>query len=128
MKRLFALALLIAPLAPLHAAGGGFTIAGEPFAQADILDARTVPDGSGSAALLITFEPRGAAHLKALTAAHVGQPMAVTLDGARIAEAKLSAPIDDGQLQLSGDFGDFDAAAALAKRISGKDPVPEEGD
>lgn len=116
------IALLLAVLAP---AGSGFTIAGEPFAQADIIDARTVPDGSGSAALLLTFTPKGAAHLKALTTAHSGAPLPVVLDGTKIAEPTLSGPIEDGQLQISGDFGSFDAAGAVAKRISGKDPVPE---
>ena len=118
-------ALLLALLAP---AGRSFTIAGEPFAQADIVDARTVPDGSGSAALLLTFTPKGAAHLKALTTSHSGKPMPVLLDGAKIAEPTLSGPIEDGQLQISGTFGSFEAAGVLAKRISGKDPVPEGGE
>jgi len=127
MRRLFA-AFLIALAAPAVAAGAGFTIAGEPFAQADVLDARAISDGAGGAMLLITFVPKGAAHLKALTAAREGQPLPVTVDGKVLATPTVHGPIEDGQLQLSGDFGSFDAAAALAKRISGKDPLPETGD
>ncbi|MBV9843388.1 MAG: hypothetical protein JOY99_17935 [Sphingomonadaceae bacterium] len=122
------LALLLALLGATPAAGGGFTVAGEPFAQADIMDARTVPDGSGSAALLVTFTPKGAAHLKALSMAHDGQPVAIVLDGRTLSEPVMHRPIDDGQLEITGDFGTFDAAATLAKRISGKDPVPEGGE
>ena len=119
--------MLAALLATLIAAAG-LTIAGEPFAQADIMDARTVPDGGGQPALLLTFMPSGAARLKALTAAHDGQTIAIMLDGTTLAEPTLHGVIDDGQLQLSGSFGSFDDAAALAKRISGKDPAPEIGD
>ena len=118
--------VLLGALAVLVAAGPtGLTIAGEAFQRADILDARTVPDGRGSAAILLTFTPKGAAHLKALTAARAGTPLPILLDGAKIAEPTFSGGVDDGQLQISGDFGDFAAAAAVAKRISGKDPVPE---
>ncbi len=115
-------------LALIAAAAPGLTIAGEPFAQADIMDARTVPDGGGQPALLLTFMPAGAARLKALTAAHDGQAIAILLDGTTLAEPILHGVIDDGQLQISGSFGSFDAAAALAKRIAGKDPVPEMGE
>jgi preprotein translocase subunit SecD len=115
-------------IALLAAGPQGFTIAGEPFAQADILDARTVPDGSGSAALLITFTPKGAAHLKTLTASHDGKAVPVALDGTTLSQPVVHGPIDDGQLEIEGDFGGFDAAATLAKRISGKDPVPEGGE
>ena len=124
MIRRLALPLLLALAAPGLAAPAGFTIAGEAFPQADILDARTVPDGSGSAALLITFQPKGAAHLKALSAAHVGKPMAVALDGVALAEAKASAPIDDGQIQLSGNFGSFDEATPVVKKAKPSAVVP----
>ena len=109
-------------------AGSGLTIAGEAFSQADIMDARTVPDGSGAPALLLTFAPAGAAHLQALTTSHDGQRIPIAFDGTMLAEPTLHGPIDDGQMQLSGSFGSFDEAAALAKRISGKDPVAETGE
>ena len=120
MRALIASLLLIATAA----APGTFTIAGQPFAQGDILDARAMPDMDGTAAIMLTFTPPAAKRLLALTTAQVGKPMPMALDGKLLVEPVVEAPIDGGVIEVSGHFP-LAQAEALAKRISGKDPLPD---
>jgi len=106
-------------------AAGGFAIGGENFAQADIIDARALPELDGTAAIMFTFDPKAARRLEALTRSQAAKPLAVTLDGATLASPVVPEPITDGVLTIAGGFT-MPQAEALAKRISGKDPVPEE--
>jgi preprotein translocase subunit SecD len=122
MKRL---ATALAALLLTAQSAGGFVIGGESFAQADILDARALPDLGGGAEIMLTFDPKAARRLEALSRAQPAQPLTVTLDGKTIAAPTVAEPITDGVLTLSGGFT-LPEAEALAKRISGKDPVPEE--
>ena len=119
MKRLLALAipLLIAASVPRV-----FTIGGEPFTQADILDARAQPDVTGHAAILITLSPDGAKRLAMLTRAGIDKPMPITLDGKLLAEPVVRGEISDGIAQISGNFT-LAEADALALQISGKPPI-----
>jgi hypothetical protein len=105
---------------------GVFAIAGKPVAARDILDARALPDMQGKPSLMITLTPTAADAIG--TAA--GPPrLPCTLDGKPLGDSTRDALASDHVLQLSGDFGDYDAAAALARRISGRDPLPDsEGD
>ena len=48
-----------------------------------------------------------------------------TLDGKPLGDSARDALTGDHLLQLSGNFGDYDATAALARRISGRDPLPD---
>lgn len=131
MKQLFvALAALTlnAPTVqaqPTAQTAGAFTIGGERFAQADILDARALPGLDGGAEIMLTFDPRAAKRLEALTRTRAAQPIAIALDGRTIASPAMTAPVTDGVLTIAGGFS-LTEAEALAKRISGKDPVPEE--
>lgn len=123
---LTALALAAPALAqPAPTAAGVFTIAGERFAAGDILDARAMPDIAGGAGIMISFAPAAAKRLAALTAAQIDKPVALALDGKVLAEPVVREAIEGGVLQISGDFT-VAQAEALAKRISGKDPLPEE--
>jgi hypothetical protein len=100
---------------------GLFTVAGKPVSAKDVLDARTIPDMQGKPSLMVTLTPAMAA-----TLAKAGTPrVACTLDGKPIGDSPTDALAMDHVLQLSGDFGDYNAAAALARRISGRDPLPD---
>lgn len=125
MKRaaLFAIAGLL--MAQAAAPAGEFTIGGAPFTQAEILDARAVPELDGPASILITLDAKAAQRLAGISRKLAGQAMPVRLDGEEIAAPRLAGPIEGGVLTISGAFS-VPQAEALAKRISGKDPVPEE--
>lgn len=102
-----------------------FTIGGEAFAQADILDARAIPEIDGSASIMVTLNPKAAPRLARVARGRAGQPLPVRLDGAEIAAPRVVDPIGGGVISLTGSFT-LPQAEAMARRISGKDPVPEE--
>ncbi|TVV71610.1 hypothetical protein FOY91_16365 [Sphingomonas solaris] len=116
-------AFALAAAAPV-VAPAAFTIGGEPFAQADILDARAMPDVDGSAAIMLTFSPAAAKRLARVTATGIGKPLPVALDGKVLVAPMIEAPIDGGVIEMAGHFA-LPEAEALAKRISGKDPLPD---
>lgn len=101
-----------------------FTIAGEPFSEAEIVDARAQPDISGKAAIMITFDDVGRVKLARLSGANKSKPLPFVLDGQVLMAPVLVDPIIDGVAQISGMFT-ITEAEALAKRISGKPPLPE---
>lgn len=101
-----------------------FTIGGEAFAQADILDARAIPEIDGSASIMVTLNSKAAPRLVRIARGRAGQPLPVRLDGAEIAAPRVADPIG-GVISLTGSFT-LPQAEAMARRISGKDPVPEE--
>ena len=100
---------------------GSFAVAGHTVAAKDVLDARAIPDMSGKPSLMVTLTPAAAAAIKATA----GARLPCTLDGKALGSSPADALTGDHVLQLSGDFGDYDATAALARRISGHDPVPD---
>jgi preprotein translocase subunit SecD len=101
-----------------------FRIAGEAFAEAEILDARALASLGGEPAILITLTPKAAPRLLRLTKDAAGKTLIVTLDGQPLPGPTLSAPISDGALELPG-IASFEEGEALAKAISGKPPVPD---
>lgn len=119
------LLILAAALLPTPALAE-LVVGGEQFAQADILDARAVPDAAGKPAVLITFTEKAAKRYGKIAAAHVGKTLAFVLDGKPLAEPLMGNADDEGAVQLSGEFGGFEGAAAIAKQVSGKEPVPDE--
>lgn len=116
-------ALVAAPVAAQ--AGGALTIAGERFAATDILDARAMPDINGKAGVMLTLAPAAAKRLAAITAGLAGRPMTVALDGKPLLAEVIRSPIRDGVIELPARYALADAEA-LAKRISGKDPLPDD--
>lgn len=123
-KAVLALALFAAPLFA-QAATGRLTIAGEPFAPSDVLDARAMPDPGGTAGIMVTLSPKAAARLARLTAGLSGKAMVVALDGQPLLSETIRGPIQDGVINIPGSYRTAQAEA-LAKRISGKDPLPED--
>lgn len=125
MRALLPILMLLATAAAPGPAA--FTIGGEAFAQADILDARAMPDMDGSAAIMLTLAPPAAQRLLAVTTRGVGKPLPVALDGKVLVAPVLEAPIEGGVIEVAGHFP-LAEAEALAKRISGKDPLPDSMD
>ena len=104
---------------------GKLVIGGEDFATAEVLDARAMPDIGGGAGLLITLTPAAAKRLQTMTTALAGKPLTIALDGQPVATLMIRGPIADGVIDLPGHRA-LPEAEALAKRISGKDPLPDD--
>lgn len=105
---------------------GRLLVGGQAVPAAKILDARAIPDMAGKPALMVTLDPATAV---AVAGAAKEARVAVTLDGRTLGESPRDLLAGEHVLQLSGAFGDMAASAALAQRISGRDPVPDsEGD
>lgn len=116
--------LLLMVATPGHAAGSHLVVAGENFVEADILDARAQPELDGTSSIRITFNEVAAKRIALVTARLVGKAAHVALDEKIVAGPIVREPIKDGVLQLSGAWLLADAEA-LAKKISGKDPLPD---
>lgn len=103
---------------------GAFAVAGHAIAPTEVMDARAIPDMQGKPSLMVTLT---AAAANAIGGANDRLPC--TLDGKALGDSPADALKTDHILALSGDYGDYDATAALARRISGRDPLPDsEGD
>lgn len=124
MFRRLSLPLLLILATPAHAAERSFLIAGESFPESDIVDARAQPELDGTSSIRITFGEAAAKRIAIATQRLVGKPAHVSLDEATIADPIVREPIRDGVLQLSGAWT-LAAAEALAKKISGKEPLPD---
>jgi preprotein translocase subunit SecD len=122
MRFLLLLAALIAA-PPALAQTRSFSVGGLAIAEADIIDARGLPDASGKAMLQITLDTPAARKLAAVTATP-GKPLPVLLNGKTISAPTLAEPIRDGVFVIAGQFT-LPEADALAKLISGKDPLPD---
>jgi len=100
---------------------GVLVVVGHALKPTDILDARAIPDMAGKPSLMVTLTP---AAVTAIAPPAEGK-LGCTLDGKMLGASPAGALISDHVLQLSGDFGDYAATAALARRISGRDPLPD---
>ena len=101
-----------------------FTIAGEAFSEAEIIDARAQPDISGKATIMITFDDNGRIKLARLSGANKAKPMPFVLDGQTLMAPVVIDPIIDGVAQITGMFT-ITEAEVIAKKISGKAPLPD---
>lgn len=110
----------------LAQSAGGLTIGGERFAQDEIIDARAIASETGQPAILVTFGPKAAERLRALSGGRIGKTLPMVLDGTTLIEPVVHEAIGSGAITISGLDVDFAQAEAIAKRISGKEPVPEE--
>ncbi|MDB5700213.1 MAG: hypothetical protein JWL66_412 [Sphingomonadales bacterium] len=122
--RFHALAALLAVAA---APSDLLTIGGQAFPQADILDARAIADGTGAPNIYVTLTPAAATRLMALSKASLGKPIAIAVGGTVLMNPVVREEITGGAIEISG-VGTFEAAVAMAHRISGKDPLPESVD
>jgi hypothetical protein len=114
-------AIAAAPAKPKTYPTGPLVVAGHRIAATDILDARAIPDIRGKPSLMVTLTPAAAIAIGDAADAK----LSCTLDGKPLGESPGGTLTTDHVLQLSGDFGSYDAAAALARRISGRDPLPD---
>jgi preprotein translocase subunit SecD len=101
-----------------------FTIAGEAFGETEILDARAQPDISGKATIMITFDDAGRVKLARLSGANKSKPLPFVLDGQTLMAPVVTDPIIDGVAQITGMFT-ITEAEVIAKKISGKPPLPD---
>lgn len=120
MRAFAVLALLAIAAAPSDL----LTIGGQAFPQTDILDARATADGSGSPNIYVTLTPAAATRLSALSKANIGKPIPIAIGGSVLMSPVVREAITGGAIEISG-AGTFDGAVAMARRISGKDPLPE---
>ncbi|MFS0737052.1 hypothetical protein ABC347_08375 [Sphingomonas sp. 1P06PA] len=117
-------ALLLAALVASPAAAQ-LRVAGVAFAPADIVDARASPEPGGKAGIRITFTPAASVRLATATKAAVGKIVSFSVDGKTLSEALVQEPITGEAIEIAAQLPTAEAEA-IAKRISGKDPVPEE--
>ena len=101
-----------------------FTIAGEAFGEAEIVDARAQPDLAGKATIMITFDDNGRIKLARLSGANKSKPLPFVLDGQILMAPVVADPIIDGVAQITGMFT-ITEAEVIAKKISGKPPLPD---
>ena len=104
---------------------GKLTIAGEAFAASEVADARAMPDMNKQVGLMISLTPAGAKRLETITGALVGKPMLVALDGKTLVAEMTRKPNMSGVIDIPGKWT-LDEAEAVARRISGKDPLPDD--
>jgi preprotein translocase subunit SecD len=117
--------LLLTIASPAIAAERAFSIDGESFDEADIVDARALPQMDAGAVILITFSDAAAKRIATMTSKLTGKTATIVLDGQTISTPRIMEPVLDGAFQIGGGIWSVDAAIALAKKISGKDPLPE---
>jgi preprotein translocase subunit SecD len=115
---------LIVTKAKVMPVARSFTIAGEAFSEAEIVDARAQPDPLGQAAIMITFDDNGRIKLARLSSANKSKPLPFVLDGKVLMAPVVTDPILDGVAQITGMFT-LTEAEMIAKRISGKAPLPD---
>jgi hypothetical protein len=90
------------------------SVAGKPLAARDFLDGRTIAGGTGTPVVLLTLTPEAHKRIRKL-----GPLPKIVLNG-KPAKARLN----DNTIELDGQPS-FDAAAKLARAISGKAPLPD---
>ncbi|UVO53838.1 hypothetical protein [Sphingomonas sp. SUN039] len=90
------------------------SVAGKPLKPADFLDGRAIAGGTGAPVVMLTLTPAAAARVKRL-----GPTAKIALDG-----KPAPARFVDNTIELDGQKT-FDAAAKLARAISGKAPLPD---
>jgi preprotein translocase subunit SecD len=101
-----------------------FTIAGASFTESEIIDARAQPGVDGRAAIMLTFDEAAAKRFSAILARNVTKEIKVVLDGTIAFGIPVAEAAAAQSTMLTGDFS-IAQAEALARRISGKPPLPD---
>ncbi len=108
----------------VSAVARSFTIAGTPFTESEIIDARAQPGVDGKAAIMLTFDEAAGKRFSAILARNVTKEIKVILDGTIAFGIPVVEAAAAQSTLLTGDFS-IAQAEALAKRISGKPPLPD---
>lgn len=90
------------------------SVAGKPLKPADFLDGRAIAGGTGTPVVMLTLTPAAAKRVS-----RTGPSAKFALDG-KPALARFA----DNTIELDGQKT-FEAAAKLARAISGKAPLPD---
>jgi hypothetical protein len=90
------------------------SVAGKPLKPVDFLDGRAIADGAGAPVVMLTLTPAATARVK-----KAGVKAVIALDG-KPAKTRLQ----NNTIEIDGQ-PNFDAAAKLARAISGKAPLPD---
>jgi hypothetical protein len=106
-------------------ATGKLSIGGEAFVPDEVMDARALPDINGKVGIMITLTPEATKRLEGISGSLVGKPLLIALDGKNLAAELVRKPILDGVIELPGRWNLTDGEA-LARRISGRDPLPDD--
>jgi preprotein translocase subunit SecD len=104
--------------------GRAFSVGGEVFAEQDIVDARALPGMDGGIVIMITFSDAARERLEAVSITRLNDKLPMVLDSKVLAEPVVKAPVTSGVVEIPSTLSLKDATA-LAKIISGKDPLPE---
>jgi preprotein translocase subunit SecD len=116
---------VFAPLILIAAAPADVLIVGnQRFPQSEIIDARAVGGATGPA-VLVTLNPVAAKRFGRITQTMVGKPMVIAFGATRLSAPIIVEPVRSGSFEITGPFKNFAEAEAMAKRISGKPPLPE---
>jgi SecD/SecF fusion protein len=128
MRILVLAALLAIPvMASAATTADLLTIGGAAFPQNDILDARATSDGAGTPNIFVTLTPSAAKRLASVSRANIGRPIAIAIGGKVLMNPVVRDEITGGEIEISG-MASFEAAALMARQISGKEPLPETTD
>lgn len=121
------LSLLVAT--PALAQTSDLAVGDQHFTPADIVDARAIPDLEGPPVIMITFNEAGVQKLMAATrAGNSGLTIMVpiAIDGQKITDLVTTEVRGEPVLTFTARGSTIEQATALARRISGREPVPEE--
>jgi preprotein translocase subunit SecD len=125
MRRLFmSFAAFGLATAAYAAEDRAFSIGGEAFAASDIVDARALPAVDGSVSIMLTLSDGASKRLEMLTQNLLNKPLPIVLNGKIIMSPVVHEPLSGGVIDIIGSKN-LQEATALAKTISGKDPLPE---
>jgi len=104
------------------------TVANPPLFEAGVASAAIGADQDGRRTLDITLQPSSTALLKRWTTEHVGEVLAIVIDGIVATAPVIMEPISDGHLQVSsggeGGFSLSDAQRLVTILGGGAYPVP----
>jgi preprotein translocase subunit SecD len=115
------------PIAAFIAAAEGarkLKIGAGNFSQSEIVDARAQPQLDGKSGIILTLEAEAIKRLVGVIAVNSATPIPILLDGKLVAEPVIERAPDGDWVELRGDYT-LEQAVALAKLISGKDPLRE---
>ena len=101
----------------------GAHVTAPPLVTGDaVTDARTGTNQAGTPTLDLTFDAAGSAALADATRTHVGEYLAVALDGIAVTVPVINEEIPDGRLQIT--FASDDTTPARLAPILSSGPLP----